>query len=448
MAGIAGIATRGANVEVEAMLDRIRYRGISGISVFEANGNTVGLIWNESEIKGIRKNISEGNVAYNNGPGHFAVVKPGKKDIILYRDELGVAPLYYASDKDGNLCFASEVKALLPVTNEIKELPPGHFLDNEGLNSFFCLKGLQTVEDDPGIIATDLLAHLDRAVSECIKSDDIGSWLSGGLDSSAICALATKKIRRLKTFASGFKGAPDLRYAKEMAQFIKSEHHEMIVTINDLIEKLPDVIYHLESFDALLVRSSITNYLVAKLASDYVSEVFSGEGGDELFAGYRYLKSIPQSGLENELLRITVSLHNTAFQRVDRCASAHGLVAHLVFANPDIVRYAFTIPAKYKIYNNTEKWILRQAMKGLLPENILYRPKVKFWEGAGVEGILKEYAESQITDNVFRKERKLSNGLIINSKEELFYYRIFKHHFGPDIDLSWMGRTRGSPVDM
>jgi len=87
-------------------------------------------------------------------------------------------------------------------------------------------------------------------------------------------------------------------------------------------------------------------------------------------------------------------------------------------------------------------------MKGLLPENILYRPKVKFWEGAGVEGILKEYAESQITDNVFRKERKLSNGLIINSKEELFYYRIFKDHFGPDIDLSWMGRTRGSPVDM
>jgi len=214
-----------------------------------------------------------------------------------------------------------------------------------------------------------------------------------------------------------------------------------------MIRVLPDVIYHLESFDALLVRSSITNYLVAKLASEHVSEVFSGEGGDELFAGYDYLKSIPPEQLEKELIKITGSLHNTALQRVDRSASAHGTRAHVVFANPEVVRFALTIPVKYKIFNNQEKWILRKAMEELLPDSILQRPKAKFWEGAGVENVLSEYASKMITDRDFRIERITSNGLNINTKEELFYYRIFKDHFGSDHNLKWMGRTKGSPVE-
>jgi len=243
------------------------------------------------------------------------------------------------------------------------------------------------------------------------------------------------------------KGAPDLEFAAEVARFIKSDHHEVIVTAEDLYSSLPEVIYHLESFDALQVRSSIINYFVAKRAADYVSDVFSGEGGDELFAGYEYLKVIPQELLSDELINITKNLHNTALQRVDRSASAHGITAHTVFTNPEVVKFAFTIPVELKIYNNVEKWILREVMKNSLPDQILKRPRIKFWEGAGVNDLISGYADKHITDNDFRQERRLYNNWLINTKEELYFYKIFKDHFGPDLRLSWMGRTKGSPVE-
>ena len=168
--------------------------------------------------------------------------------------------------------------------------------------------------------------------------------------------------------------------------------------------------------------------------------------GDELFAGYEYLKSIPLSQLENELVKLTCALHNTALQRVDRCASAFGTTAHVVFTDPGVVSFAFTIPVRYKLNGTTEKWILRKAIEDLLPYNIFKRPKAKFWEGAGVKELISQYAEKKIGDNEFRQDRKLSGGLVINTKEELLYYRIFRDHFGSDINLSWLGRTKGSPV--
>ena len=446
MAGIAGIAAEGAGEKVTRMLGKISSRGKAGLSVFEKEGSTLGIVWNAPEKETVRGFISKGSAGYNNGPGHCASAKAENGKLILCRDELGVAPLYYGRDSDGNLCFSSEVKALLLVTGDINEMPPGHFFDGNELRPFFSLKAGPASEETGQKLAHKLLNILDDSVARCIGDEDPGSWLSGGLDSSTLCALAARHVKKLKTFATGLKDAPDLKFASEMAGFIKAEHHVAIVTIDDLLKALPGVIYHLESFDALLVRSSITNYLVAKMASEYVSEVFSGEGGDELFAGYEYLKLMPLENLEDELLKITGSLHNTALQRVDRCASANGTVAHAVFTDPEVVKFAFTIPVKYKIFKNVEKWILREAMKGLLPDNVLKRPKAKFWEGAGIKEILSGYAEKYIGDNDFRNERELPGGIQLNTKEELYYYRIFKDHFGSDIDLSWMGRTKGSPV--
>jgi len=446
MAGIAGIAAANAEEKVIDMLKKMRHRGTTGISVFEKEGTTVGMIWNESESSGVKESHSAGSVGYENSPGHYIKVKPAKGKFIMCRDELGVAPLYYGKDSAGNICFASEVKALLLITNEISEVPPAHFFDGTKSESFFTLKpGTHSVAG-PEELAVTLRQNLENAVQACIASRPFGSWLSGGLDSSTLCALAAPHVNGFKTFSAGLKDAPDLEYSRAVSEYIGSEHHEIIVTLEDLIRVLPRVIYHLESFDALLVRSSITNYLVAKLASDYVSDVFSGEGGDELFAGYDYLRNIPEDSLEQELVKITGNLHNTALQRVDRSASAHGTVAHVVFANPEVVKFAFTIPTQFKIHDNVEKWIIRRAFDGLLPDNVLNRPKSKFWEGAGIKELIANYAEDAITDTDFRKERTIQGNLRLNSKEELFYYRLFREQFGSDLSLSWMGRTGGSPV--
>jgi asparagine synthase (glutamine-hydrolysing) len=184
---------------------------------------------------------------------------------------------------------------------------------------------------------------------------------------------------------------------------------------------------------------------VAREAGRYVPAAFSGEGGDELFAGYEYLKALPVEQLSGELLDITGRLHNTALQRVDRSAAAGGIAPYVAFLDPDVVLYALRIPAQFKIRNGVEKWILRQAMADALPEEVLNRPKAKFWQGAGVQDLLDAYANDHISDREFTLERRLPNGWELNTKEELLYYRTFRDIFGPLEELEWMGRTKGAP---
>jgi asparagine synthase (glutamine-hydrolysing) len=328
------------------------------------------------------------------------------------------------------LCFASEVKGLLVMTRDVHELPPGHSYDGKRMERYFRPRKLPVTWDPPEMIALKLRRRLEIAVAKYNENGDVGVWLSGGLDSSTLAALANRYFHPFHTFTAGVTGAPDLEYAQAVADFIHSEHHMVTVTIEDMLAILPEVIYHLESFDVWLVRSSILNYLVARLAANYVPAVFSGEGGDELFAGYEYLKSLDPTDLPDELLDITLRLHNTALQRVDRCASAHGTVAHVIFLDPAVVDYALRIPSKYKLYNGVEKWILRQAVGDILPATIVERSKSKFWEGAGVQDRMAQYAKTHITDHDFSRERSLPNGWTLHSKEELHYYRIFREHFG------------------
>ncbi len=422
MAGIAGILQTGESKQVEQMLESISHRGEFGKDIFEMENATIGIVWSQHEDESIREQTRKR--IFRDGPG---------------------APMYTAFNKEGIFTFASEVKALLPFSDAISEMPPGHTLTAGGLEQNFKL-GQRThlLAVDPNVIAMELRSVLSSAVKKCIKSDTIGSWLSGGLDSSTIAALARPYVNTLHTFAGGLKDAPDLKFAKQVADHIGSDHHEVIITLENMVKILPDVIYQLESFDALLVRSSIINLSVAFAASEYVSEVFSGEGGDELFAGYEYLKSIPVSKLDAELIDITGRLHNTALQRVDRSASAFGTTAHVIFTDPEVFEYALQIPIELKLKDGVEKWILRKAMTGLLPESILTRTKSKFWEGAGVGTLISGYASEKVTDADFKAEKHLNNGWILNSKEELLYYRIFKEHFGEPTNLSWMGRSKGT----
>ena len=443
MAGIAGVAETGQSGLVERMLDKIAHRGKAGRRVAEFKQATLGAVWPPSQTTALRP--KEEMVKDSAGDGHLAAVQIVNGKPLLVRDLFGVAPLYYGRTSAGVLCFASEVKGLLAATKVISSLPPACSYDGESLACHYRLAKKPPLKEDPGTVALKLRRKLEAPVQVSMERGQVGAWLSGGLDSSAIVAMARPWVAQLHTFAAGLAGAPDLEYAREVAHFLKCTHHEVVIAMGDMLRVLPEVIYHLESFDALLVRSSVVNYLAARRAADDVAEVLSGEGGDELFAGYAYLKVIAPQQLADELVDITARLHNTALQRVDRCACAHGLVAHVPFLTPRVVEYTLRIPAEYKIRDGVEKWILREAIGSSLPAKVLNRPKVKFWEGAGVGALLSDHADQQVSDGDFSRERVLPNGWRLASKEELMYYRIFREPFGQIENLSWMGRTKDAP---
>jgi asparagine synthase (glutamine-hydrolysing) len=443
VAGIAGIFKAGEKDLVKKMLEKLSHRGKSGNHIIETEKATLGAVWSLPQTNSAYSSNEQVFVQDSAGRGHISKAGLVNGKFALERDELGIAPLYFGKTDDGTLCFASEVKSLLIATKDVNEFLPGHKLTDEKLTQYFHLAIKEECDYEPEVFAAKLRRLLEESISGRIKSDSFGSWLSGGLDSSTIAAIAKPYVKTLHTFSAGLKNAPDLEFARIVADHIKSNHHEVIVDFNEMIKKLPEVIYHLESFDALLVRSSIINYIAAKVASDYVFEIFSGEGGDELFAGYEYIKSLPPQSIPDELIDITGRLHNTAFQRVDRCASAHSTIPHVVFADPKIFNYALSIPAKYKLKDGVEKWILRQAVKDALPSSVLNRTKAKFWEGSGVNELISDFSSKKISDRDFSNERILANGWNLNSKEELLYYRIFKEHFGEAINYNWMGRTKG-----
>lgn len=444
MAAIAGILCENLSL-VERMLNRMRHRGAAWVEIQAAPSCTVGLAGTSVE-ESARLTFQQQKIALDANPINRRVsARFGEEGFLLERDFLGSAPLYYGYTNEGILCFASEVKGLLEATGDIREFPAGHTFDGERFQPSAGLALEAPLQAAPQELAAELRRRLEEAIFPAIPQGKVGAWLSGGLDSSAITALVSQKVPGIHTFAAGLPGAPDLIFARQAAEYLRTTHHEIVVQIEDVIKALPEVIYFLESFDALLVRSSTLNFLATRSAADYVPVIFSGEGGDELFAGYAYLKALPLSDLPAELMDITNRLHNTALQRVDRCALASGVIPYVPFLQPDVVDLASKIPPEYKIRDGVEKWILRQAVSDLLPVEVVNRPKAKFWQGSGVEEHLAKYAESQISEAEFSRERRLSNGWELNSKEELFYYRIFRQHFGDLESLDWMGRTKGAP---
>ncbi|HUT75903.1 MAG TPA: asparagine synthase-related protein [Armatimonadota bacterium] len=481
MAGIVGVARSNEERLIEQALATIAHRGNAGRMIASHDAATFGQVWPHAQAQSainIRRHrtVLHGEIhnwpelavgatcplealenAYRSqGPavvgqldGPFALSIAGSEGVFLARDMLGRSPLYLGRHQ-GAVCFASELKALAGWAEDIREFPPGHYYDPQaGLVEYARLELRPPLDSPAQHVATELRARLVASVRKRVSPGQAGAWLSGGLDSATMTALARRQVPVLHTFAVGVAGAPDLGFARAVADFVGTEHHERVCTVDEMLAVLPEVIYHLESFDALLVRSSITNFLVGRLAADHVPAVLSGEGGDELFAGYAYLKHLDPAELPDELIDITGRLHNTALQRVDRCSAGHGLVARTAFLDREVVDYALRIPPQMKISDNgaaVEKWILRRAMEGLLPPQVLNRPKAKFWEGAGVGDLLAARAEHLISDAEFQAQRRLPDGGSLNCKEELFYYRIFRDYFGAAISHTLVGRTKGAPV--
>lgn len=384
--------------------------------------------------------------------GMFAFVLATPDRIIAARDPLGIKPLYMARIGEG-LAFASELKAFdgLGLSN-VEAIDPGSMFDSiDGYREWYRIpQGAAEMEPgkNPEPIWRELRLVLEAAVRKWMVADvEVGSFLSGGLDSSIIAALAARAIDRpLKTFSIGTAGSPDLTAARAVAKHIGSDHHELVFTADDLVKVLPQVIYQLESADVDLVRSALPTHFAATLARRHVKAVLTGEGADELFAGYTYHHAYAHKprALADELTRSLGAMHNINLQRVDRITMGQGLEARTPFLDRDLIDFAQSIPASLKMkitgenpHATTEKWILRKACEDLLPANLVWRKKAQFDEGSGTIDVL----------NQALSQRLGQTPPIDRDSEGRLYERLLREQYqDPDLILKNAGMWTGNRI--
>ncbi|WP_085522212.1 asparagine synthase B [Tuberibacillus sp. Marseille-P3662] len=414
-------------------------------------GQTAFLTESDSEVA-LRLYEVSGAGAIDQLDGMFAffIADEQQNTFLAARDTLGIKPLYYGYDADGGMVFASELKTVYLVSETAQEFPPGHYYTPE--TGFVCYREIQRTTDStdnhPDTYREGIRKYLTQAVEKRMLADvDVGVLLSGGLDSSLIAAI-TAKLRNknnhtpLKSFCVGSEGSEDIKRAREVAQAIGTEHYEYIYTEKEIINILPDVIGHLESFEPSLVRSALPNYFVSKLASQHVKVILSGEGADELFAGYDYLNQFQTTAsLNEEILRIIQSLHNINLQRADRMSMAHSLELRVPFLDLDLIQQALKIPAGLKLHKEArmEKAILREAFDGWLPDHVLWRKKEEFSAGSGALDILERYANEVITDSDWNKLNAQAP-ISLRSKQECLYFKIFQDRFPKPSAIETVGR--------
>lgn len=391
--------------------------------------------------------------------GMYAFVVAGEDGrFVAARDPVGIKPLYWARDGE-DVVFASEMRAFDPEWRDSVEVfPPGHYWTPEdGLVRF-----ADPVADavpplvaggsrEDGALPESLLLETREVLCAAVESQmmgdvRVGVFLSGGLDSSIIAAIAADYLRqrgeRLITFAVGTAESPDLAAARRVAEYLDTEHHERIYDAEEALARVPEVVRIIEHFDPSLVRSAVPNLMVSELAAEHVKVVLTGEGADEIFAGYEYLQDIDDAGaLHDELVRIIEGLHNLNLQRCDRVTMANGLEARVPFLDRRVIASGLRLPPALKLAGpgRPEKRVLREAFAGWLPEDILWRVKAEFGDGSGAKDSLTERLESAITDAEFAAERDVT-APALRTKEELAYQRIWHDQLGEIDPEATLGR--------
>ena len=383
----------------------------------------------------------------------FALVISNGNDFFAARDLLGIKTLFYGR-RNGTLYLASELKSLVAATDDVHEFPPGHFMDGSGkLTRFASLPAEAPEASDRSVGETigDIRGIIERSLASRVDfSRPTGSLLSGGIDSSVIATLATRAYReefgessRLRTFALGTGECMDLENARLVSSHLNTDHCEVVVGPEELVEVLPEVIYYLESFDPSLVRSSAANFIISRKARQEGIEVLlSGEGGDEIFCGYTYLKDCPPEDLHRRQMECMGFLHNNASLRLDRMNQCNGVKVVAPLISGELLEYSLTIPPEYKIYpdgdRKIEKWIFRKTFENDIPAAVVWRPKQEFSQGSGSADVLPAYFEEKISSADFaRAQRKYP---IIRSKEELHYFNLFTEHFGTGKAIETVGQ--------
>jgi asparagine synthase (glutamine-hydrolysing) len=388
-----------------------------------------------------------------NGIFGFALYDIENDIFLVARDHMGIIPLYHGWDEYGQYFVASELKALEGVCNKIEVFLPGHYhySKDTGLTKWYERDWMdyENVKNNTTDIAA-LRKGLEDAVHRQLMSDvPYGVLLSGGLDSSIISAVAKKfASRRIETkdtseawypqlhsFAVGLKGAPDLLAARKVADHIGSIHHEIHFTIQEGLDAIRDVIYHLETYDITTIRASTPMFLMARVIKSMgIKMVLSGEGSDEIFGGYLYFHKAPNAkALHEETVRKLDKLHLYDNLRANKSLAAWGVEGRVPFLDKEFMDIAMRINPEDKLPRNgrIEKWVLRKAFEDLLPESIAWRQKEQFSDGVGYSWIdtLKDLVQKSVTDEQLASAAFKFPDQTPSSKEEYYYRSIFESQF-------------------
>ena len=367
------------------------------------------------------------------------------RKFIAARDPIGIRPLYYGYDSKGNIVFASEPKNLTCICKYIKPFPVGHYYRDGYFIQYCDIANVEqystdTLETACKNIREKLIAGVEKRL---VSDAKVGFLLSGGLDSSLVCAIASKCSNKpIRTFAIGMDiDAIDLKYAKEVAEYIGSQHTEVIISKEDVLNALEDVIHLLGTYDITTIRASIGMYLVCKAIHEQtdIRVLLTGEISDELF-GYKYTDFAPDAeSFQKEAQKRIRELHMYDVLRADRCISVNSLEARVPFGDLDFVKYVMSLnPAmKMNIYQKG-KYLLRHAFEGdYLPDDILWREKAAFSDAVGHSMVddLKAYAEAYYSDETFEHLRKKYSHAQPFTKESLLYREIFEKYYSGQSEM-------------
>ncbi len=394
-----------------------------------------------------------GDDLVQNLDGIFSFVLLDGDKVLAARDPLGVKPLYYGVSKkkghDGEeeekLWFASEIKAIIDRVEEIKEFPPGHYFTPEkGFVQYFRPKWLS--EKIHKGLPEKLKETFENAVKKRLMSDvPLGVLLSGGLDSSLVASIVAREMKKkgktVSSFSVGLSGeSPDLFNAKKVADFIGTDHHEIVFTPEEGISLLKELIYKLESYDVTTIRASTPMYMMSKyIRKKGIKVVLSGEGADEIFGGYLYFKNAPsKEEFHHECVRRVKRLHTADLLRADRSTMGAGIEARVPFLDIDFLKVAMELDPKYKISKDgqIEKYVLRKVfddeLMPYLPSEALWRQKEQFSDGVGYSWVdaLKSHAEKNISDSEFEEAFKRYPHNTPSTKEAFFYRKMYEDYFG------------------
>ena len=385
--------------------------------------------------------------------GDFAFVVVDGDDYIAGRDPMGVKPLYYGMDDRGRMYFSSEMKPIADQCKTFSTFPPGHYYTpGTGFVKYYAPEYEDYTKAIKELDLSEIRNALTEATRKRLMSDvPIGVLLSGGLDSSLTSSIASRLLKEqgktLHSFSIGLdENAPDAAAARKVASFLGTEHHEVHFTIEQGIEILDKLIWHLETYDVTSIRASTPMYFLSKAITDLgIKVVLSGEGADEIFGGYLYFRNAPTTDdFQKETIERVQKLFTADLLRADKSTMAHGLEARVPFLDKAFLATAMLIKAEEKqpkTYNGKEKYILRKAFdtpdNPYLPDEVLWRQKEQFSDGVGYNWIdqLIEYCSDKVTD------AQLDGAAIefpynAPTTKEAYFYRTIFHKYYPQVSAA------------